>query len=145
MKTVKHKNGSIAEVHGELARACGYEFPAWMLGSDWQEVTKVAGKPEKDYEILAYSPTKDGGLNIESVKRLSDGEVFSVGYKDKYEGIIKSFRETETGLIVVLEDSSFIVKVPSTCTLDDLEKSRKPEKDYEILNWQGDSWKVKDI
>ena len=47
-----------------------YVVPAWMieLSSDWEEVI------EKDYEVLDVMEDQ-----IYSVKRLSDGEVFSVG------------------------------------------------------------------
>ncbi len=89
MKQYKHiPTGKIAE-----KKYPGYEIdkihlPEWLIenSSDWEEV-----KP-KEYEVLTYnhdkreihSDTGECGCPIHSVKRLSDGEVFTVGDKVKY-------------------------------------------------------------
>jgi hypothetical protein len=63
---------------------------------------KESKTPKKDWEIVAVRD-KDGklfytdmvptnGQKIEALKRLSDGEVFSVGDKDVWFGEIKSFK-----------------------------------------------------
>ena len=82
-----------------------WEIPMWVLenGQDWEEIK------EKDYEILSFKSYKDNIVDlsyftceenfignsiwrIHSVKRLSDGEVFSVGdtlnFNDKGDSIL---------------------------------------------------------
>ena len=84
MKTFKHL---------PTGTTCTFADNDVVLTPDWQEVTK-------DYEVLACSPTKDGEFNIESVKRLSDGEVFSVG-DENASGRITKFIELSSNKIIV--------------------------------------------
>lgn len=92
-KEFKHKQGYIAtsyKGHTYNVQPGDYTIPAIIIedSEDWQEVTK-------DYEILKYIGDQSGRIfnsdteiitkekfSIYSVKRLSDGEVFSVGDKD---------------------------------------------------------------
>lgn len=89
----------------------------------WQKVEEV------DYEILSYSGTRsntvikkshpnfklmkedflyniDPTVFIHSIKRLSDGEVFTIGDKCKYIDVIATFRLKEDKIIVVGEKAT---------------------------------------
>jgi hypothetical protein len=117
-RTFKHKSGAIAVKHGTgyiitrkepprefTADAYVYKLyvSAWLIedSSDWEEVI------EKDYEILRVKnkhaevfrfPVDNvydkEMFDIVKVKRLSDGEVFSVGDDGGF-GTIKGFEEAE--------------------------------------------------
>jgi hypothetical protein len=110
----------------------------------WEEVI------EKDYEIVSYvakdNPnyitTKRRGAHlheeywkIHSVKRLSDGEVFTVG--DKFTGYsseettIRSFDLRDNILIAYTTNGGCISNAPGTGLFDSINKVI--EKDYEIL------------
>jgi len=98
---------------------------------DWIE------QPEKDYEVLAWKEGITLDDEITSVKRLSDGEVFSVG--DKVEGngyysvkpirsLITKFQETKRGIVVnyaegsdMLEDIKKVTHTPILTTEDGVE------------------------
>jgi hypothetical protein len=115
-----------------------------MYDEYWEEVV------EKDYEILSYlkkgsttcTTTKRRGgeshkefWNIYSVKRLSDGEVFTVG--DKFTGYssegntIRSFDLRDNILIVYTTNEGCITNTPGTGLFNSIKKV--VEKDYQIL------------
>ncbi len=115
----------------------GNNIPSWIVmnSNDWEEIIEV----KKDYEILSLrtkgfyiskSPWLDLDymLNVEkcdifSIKRLSDGEVFTVGDKTNA-GIIKEFQthgnhvmvKTDGGLTTL--DGLCIKKQPLFTTED---------------------------
>ncbi|HSH25034.1 MAG TPA: hypothetical protein VLA13_05800 [Massilibacterium sp.] len=123
--------GTIVELTGDAKCICnsGYIDKNTLKENPefWEEVV------EKDYKILSFksdinivelrdapkvmgyhstltekSALEDDYWNIHSVKRISDGEVFTVGDEvgnGVYNGDITKFRETEEGLDVVVSDA----------------------------------------
>jgi hypothetical protein len=125
MRKFKHKaTGRIVKKHSEsFYNWEGYIVPNFMIenGDDWEEITE----PKKSYEILKISydnetgsiyvsqrfvdfPCKDIKFNIVSVKRLSDGEIFTVGDRvrlpnSRWENVntkIKSIKLDHVGKVV---------------------------------------------
>lgn len=101
MKKFKHKvTGKIASQVSNITsysiKGESHTYPSWMIedSNDWEEMIEY--KCTKDYEVLFYKSQKTDRIinnetfnvapdssywNIFSVKRLSDGEVFTIGDK----------------------------------------------------------------
>ena len=81
MKKFKHKESNVEAMQTDkvyslfVNETCIGMANAGMIedNEDWQEI------PEKDYKIMRHGWSPKEGYHITSVKRLSDGEVFSVG------------------------------------------------------------------
>jgi hypothetical protein len=95
---------------------------------------KKSKQPNKEYEILSY---KDN-FAIHSVKRLSDGEIFTV--RDKLDvGDISKFYLTNCGMSVICNDTGFLLnevnksKAPLFTTEDEVAITDENQTLYAVL------------
>jgi hypothetical protein len=107
MKQYKHKQTKLIATQMTVNYKVGeLEIPGSIVenSNDWEEIIK------KNYEILDahYACLGKVVTNIRKVKRLSDGEVFSIGDKCN-EDIIKEFKIFDNGarLYVVSENRTW--------------------------------------
>lgn len=109
------------------------------LNNRWEEWKKEKSKEvKKDYEVLKYHAKHLGNMEnkIVSIKRLSDGEVFTIGDKNTH-GIIENFYIGWAGMEIHYRDGSG----------QKLCDAEKVKKDYEIECIVKDSrnyWRQKD-
>lgn len=135
IRKFKHKKtGHIFEQDGSYYNRPKHEhIPAWLVegSNDWEEII------EKDYEILSYKHG-DGqisdieyinkclkvaclheGWKIHSVKRLSDGEIFTIGDNCSY-GVITRIFITREGYCMTSTTS------PYSCNILYLKHKKQP-------------------
>jgi hypothetical protein len=93
-----------------------FTIPSWIIeeGKDWEEIV------EKDYEILeikhkygaisSYMEKLDSNLENKSIfkiKRLSDGEVFTIGDKIQY-GIIENIKTSDYNDGIYIDTKTYL-------------------------------------
>ena len=122
-----------ARVRAEILKKIisGMRLEYMLTEKGWQSSTPR--KPEKDYEILRMDGADRKTWEIRSVKRLSDGRVFSVGdlhLGDIKNHVIESIHERDSGIWLGFSDCGEI-RLKSA-----IKATRKPEKDYEILEYR---------
>ena len=155
VKLVKHDYTTIRDKHCKIFNKKEVENnPEY-----WEEVI------EKDYEILSFSVLNSGKIitiielaldvsfylndsryNIHSVKRLSDGEVFTVGdkiahYAEYVKGEFSTRNYTLEKIYFIKENRlAFYVGRGLNLSINNIQKVKKPlfTTDFEVTDWEDD-------